>query len=232
MDEIQHPREWYPLESSPEVFTHLARQWGLAEQYSFIDVLGLDPELISLVPKPVHGVIFLFPDTPEIVKKRTGEGPCMPVGPKIEPLWIPQVDVGHSCGTFALVHILGQTGLASGLNEFFKSCREAQPAERPKLFGSSPMIYKAHHSAITAGQTLIRPEDWDECDHFLSFVHHEIDGKIHLVELDGNISRNGPLDRGETQSGDLLEDVASAVKEVYLTAGGESLHFSMIALVG
>lgn len=99
--------DWYPLESSPEVFTSMARvscslkpaddqRWGLSEEYSFVDVLGLDDVLLALVPRPVLAVILLLPDTPEIVKKRTEEGPCMPVGPGKEPLWIPQVGVGES----------------------------------------------------------------------------------------------------------------------------------------
>lgn len=47
--------------------------------------------------RPVHAIVLLFPDTPEIVKRRTEEGPCAPVEPGDEPLWIPQVGVG-GCG--------------------------------------------------------------------------------------------------------------------------------------
>lgn len=61
----------------------------------FVDVLGLDEDLLALVPHPVLAVILLFPDTPEIVEKRSEEGPCMPVGPSRDPLWIPQVGVGE-----------------------------------------------------------------------------------------------------------------------------------------
>jgi hypothetical protein len=41
------------------------------------------------------------------------------------PLWIPQVDVGHSCGTFATVHCLAATRLAPGLEPFFAACKGA-----------------------------------------------------------------------------------------------------------
>lgn len=58
-------------------------------------MLGLDEELLELVPKPVHAVILLFPDTPEIVEMRKGEGPCLPANKGSEVLWIPQVDVGE-----------------------------------------------------------------------------------------------------------------------------------------
>lgn len=44
--------------------------------------------------------------------------------------------------------------------------------------------------------------DWDDCDHFLSFVQCEIGGERRLVEMDGNQARTGPLDR--RASGDAL----------------------------
>jgi hypothetical protein len=79
----------------------IAQAWGLPERYSFVDVLGLDPELLSVVPRPVH----------DIVKRRTEEGPCAPVKPGDEPLWIPQVGVGE-CG--AHDWLLTSQGIVAG----------------------------------------------------------------------------------------------------------------------
>jgi hypothetical protein len=57
---MAHVREWYPIESSPEMFTSMARvrssslpelteqTWGLPQGYSFVDVFGLDGDLLSL----------------------------------------------------------------------------------------------------------------------------------------------------------------------------------------
>ena len=80
-----------------------------------------------------------------------------------------------------------------------------EAAERTKLFAAETLIYDAHHSAITAGQTIVRETDWDDCDHFLSFVHAEVNGEQRVLEMDGTRLRQGPLDRGGTSSGDLLE---------------------------
>lgn len=97
-------REWYPIESSPEVFTQLAKvgllitevinadasiqQWGVDDRYTFQDVYSLDPEYLETIPKTCHAVIFLFPDTPEIVEMRTKEECIPPEGSDI--VWIPQ----------------------------------------------------------------------------------------------------------------------------------------------
>lgn len=67
--------------------------WELPDEYSFVDVLGLDEELLALVPRPVHALILLFPDTPGIVAAREADGPGDVDGDV--PLWIPQVDVGE-----------------------------------------------------------------------------------------------------------------------------------------
>ncbi|RSH79577.1 ubiquitinyl hydrolase 1 [Saitozyma podzolica] len=227
---MQEIRAWYPLESSPEVFTSMARAWGLPERYSFVDVLGLDPELLSLVPRPVHAIVLLFPDTPDIVKRRTEEGPCAPVEPGDEPLWIPQVGVGHSCGTFAMIHAFAQLGLAPKLDHFFAACRATTAPERTRLFAECDLIRDAHNGSVTAGQTVLRDTDWDDADHFLSFVQVEVDGETRLFELDGNAPRTGPLDRG--RSTDLLQDTAGVIRDTYLPGAGDSVHFSVMALVG
>jgi hypothetical protein len=75
--------------------------------------------------------------------------------------------------------------------------------DRSKLFSSSPLIHTAHHSAVTAGQSQPREEDWDECDHFISFAYGDVGGEKRLLELDGTSGRKGVLDRG-LGSGDLL----------------------------
>lgn len=70
------------------------QHWDLPPEYEFVDVLGLDPELLGLVARPVHAVVFLFPDTSAIVDQRAAEGPGDVAQKGQQPLWIPQVGVG------------------------------------------------------------------------------------------------------------------------------------------
>ncbi|EKD01802.1 hypothetical protein A1Q2_03865 [Trichosporon asahii var. asahii CBS 8904] len=136
-------RDWWPLESSPDVLTKLARHWDLPNEYEFVDVLGLDPELLSLVSRPVHAVVFLFPDTPTIVDHRTKEGPGTPAARGQEPLWIPQVGVA------------------------------LDPDRRTALLAASPLIKPAHMAVVAAGDSQVRESDWEDADHFLAFVRHD-----------------------------------------------------------
>ncbi|RSH80357.1 ubiquitinyl hydrolase 1 [Apiotrichum porosum] len=294
-----NPAVWFPLEANPVVLTTLAQKWGLAPHIHFEDVLGLDPETLSLVTRPVHAVVALFPDTPGIVAARTDEGPgeadaaaaahvAVVVPPAVTPippsplsqtssspplpshvshpsplrgaedtltadvglasssaapvqsagagsssssaprvpLWIPQVNVGHACGTFAVVHALAATGLAPGLDEFVAQCRALPPSKRTDLFRSSSLIHDAHNSVVAAGQSTPRPEDWDDCDHFIVFVPY--DGT--LWELDGVAPRQGPFNRGVCE--DVLADTARVIRDKYLPVAGESIHFALLALVG
>ena len=47
---------WLPLESNPAVFTSFGRSMGLPEPWQFLDVLGLDPEMLAMTPRPVAAV--------------------------------------------------------------------------------------------------------------------------------------------------------------------------------
>ena len=51
-----------PLENNPEVFTDLVHRLGVSNHLGFYDVYSIDePELLSMVPRPVHALIFISP---------------------------------------------------------------------------------------------------------------------------------------------------------------------------
>jgi ubiquitin carboxyl-terminal hydrolase L3 len=70
-------KQWIPLESNPALFTKYCHQFGVPEAFSFHDVYGTDPELLSLVPRPVLAVLLLFPITPNSEKFRVEEAEQM-----------------------------------------------------------------------------------------------------------------------------------------------------------
>ena len=95
---------WPPLESSPVAFTALGRRLGMRESFSFQDVLGLDPELLSVVPRPVCAVVLLYPtSSAKIENFRRQMEPAF--SDKKNPFYCHQY-VGNGCGVFALLHCL------------------------------------------------------------------------------------------------------------------------------
>lgn len=51
---------WLALESNPKIFTDFGHKIGLDARSSFCDVLGLDEELLQLLP-PAVACVLLFP---------------------------------------------------------------------------------------------------------------------------------------------------------------------------
>ena len=67
-------KTFIPLENNPEVFTDLVHRLGVSPDLGFFDVYSLDdPGLLSLVPRPVHALIFISPaDVYHRVRKDDG----------------------------------------------------------------------------------------------------------------------------------------------------------------
>lgn len=65
-----------PLECNPDIFTELIHQLGVSRNIIFQDVFSLDPDIISLVPRPVLALIFVFP-TPEVYEAEKAVGESM-----------------------------------------------------------------------------------------------------------------------------------------------------------
>jgi ubiquitin carboxyl-terminal hydrolase L3 len=55
-------KTFIPLENNPEVFTELVHKLGVSPKLGFYDVYNIDePELLAMVPRPVHALIFIAP---------------------------------------------------------------------------------------------------------------------------------------------------------------------------
>ncbi|EPT01039.1 peptidase C12 ubiquitin carboxyl-terminal hydrolase 1 [Fomitopsis schrenkii] len=236
------PSRWIPLESNPDVLNQWASKAGLVtEQAEFVDVYGLDGDLLAMVPQPVKAVILLFPITESIETRRKDEDDKVktqgqhPIDPTV--FYIKQT-IGNACGTIGLLHALANADVTlvpeSPLEQFIDQCKEMTPDERAKALETTPLFANIHAEAASAGQTTVTEQDMHTDLHFTCFVQApdpprtasiESPNPRRLLELDGR--RVGPIDRGAATN--LLESVAKYVKETYVSQT-TSVQFSMMAL--
>jgi len=232
---------WIPLESNPDVLNAWAKKAGLVEsQDEFVDIYGLDSELLAMVPQPVKAIILLFPVTDSIDAKAKEEDDRIkskgqhPIDPTV--LWIKQT-INNACGTIGLLHALANSNVTiapgSPLALFIEECRDKTPDERAKILETTPLFANIHSEVASSGQSAAPEAGAYTNLHFTCFVHAPNPPRSdvvstdppRLLELDGR--RSGPVDRGA--STDLLQDVAKYVMEHYLSQTA-SMEFSMMAL--
>eukprot|EP00762_Andalucia_godoyi_P001659 ANDGO_07087.mRNA.1 putative ubiquitin carboxyl-terminal hydrolase len=241
-------RVWIPLEANPDVLNGYLGSLGVdpSNEYSFVDVYGLDSDLLQMVPQPVIAVLLLFPinsASEDARKKQNEELDAENFKAPDSLLWVPQY-VGNACGTIALVHALANNRSCIPLsknslleNLISVSCSDASsgakedPAklaeERAKLIAKSEELDKAHDASARAGQSSV-PDEAEALAvnlHFVCFVMHE--GT--LYELDGR--KRGPIPHGPCADASmLLERTAEVIKREFMVHDPESIQFTLVAL--
>ncbi|KZT65758.1 peptidase C12, ubiquitin carboxyl-terminal hydrolase 1 [Daedalea quercina L-15889] len=233
---------WIPLESNPDVLNQWASKAGLVtSRAEFVDIYGLDGDLLAMVPQPVEAVILLFPISEYYETRRKEEDENIknqgqhPIDPTV--FYIKQT-IGNACGTIGLLHALANADVTlvpeSPLEQFIDQCKELTPEERAKVLETTPLFANIHAEAASSGQSVVTEAVMHTDLHFACFVQApdpprddiESANPRRLLELDGR--RAGPVDRGASTN--LLQDVAKYVKDTYV-AQTTSVQFSMMALV-
>lgn len=218
-----------PLESNPEVFTGFGHKLGLSPLLSFTDIFSLDdPDLLAFLPRPMEGIILLFPVTDAYEKFKDSE--------KVEPIdnskivWLKQV-VKNACGLYALLHLL--LNLPEGFivqNSAISNFRHSLINENSDPISLVQNIAKQMYSSFSQqGQTEAPQAEENVELHFVSFIKKG--SKIY--ELDGR--RTGPvlLDTTANVDKDILsnDSVSKRVKKyMSLVTDDNALNFALMGL--
>ncbi|KAI7536197.1 hypothetical protein KC331_g11610 [Hortaea werneckii] len=232
-------KTFIPLENNPSVFTDLIHRLGVSPQLSLHDVYSIDdPDLLAMVPRPVHALIFISPGdvyhrvrakdpgSKELFHDDCGEGEKV--------MWFQQT-IGNACGLIALLHSVANGSARSyviehsPLDKLLKSATPLKPKERAQLLYDSEELEKAHMAVAVQGDT-VAPEAAEKIGyHFISFVKGK-DG--HLYELEG--SWGGPIDRGTLAASEdvMSEKALNAGVRKYIDAADGNMEFSIVALAG
>ncbi|KIM74816.1 hypothetical protein PILCRDRAFT_827874 [Piloderma croceum F 1598] len=241
--------DWIPLECNPEVFNKWANKAGLVSSSAqFYDIYGLDPELLSMVPRPVKAVVLVFPYGEARDRRRAeDERIAKEGGPNVDEtvFWAKQTVPG-ACGTMALIHGLANSDVTlapeSPLRKFIDECKDKSSFDRGKHLGNSPLLRDIHASLAREGQSAPPLRDNVDQAYTCFVVAPSPPGAVseaasnsdadatnstpqRIVELDG--TRAGPVDRGVCT--DLVDDVARIVKEDFIK-NSNSVKFSLMYL--
>ncbi|XP_041975387.1 ubiquitin carboxyl-terminal hydrolase isozyme L3 [Aricia agestis] len=219
-----------PLESNPDVMNKFLQKLGVPAKWNITDIMGLDPELLVFVPRPVLSVTLLFPVSEAYEEhKKKEEADILSKGQTVSNnLFYMKQNVRNACGTIALVHgVANNTDriqLSDGiLKDFLNEAKPLDPAARGKLFENCAGIVNTHKELALEGQTNTPSAEDPVNHHFITFVHR--DGA--LYELDGN--KAFPINHGPTTEDSLLEDAAKVCKE-FMARDPTEVRFTVVAL--
>lgn len=219
-------QRWVPLESNPEVLNKYVHNLGVSNDWDFVDVYGLDPELLMMVPRPVIAVMLLYPITDQ------SENPDNKIGDQkdtADGVYYMKQTVGNACGTVAVIHALANNRDNikfednKHFNKFLEETLGKEPAEIAKLLENDTEMGAAHEGSAQEGQTEAPSRDDKINTHFIAFVCKGSD----LYELDGR--KTGPVLHGKTTPDTLLEDTVEVVRK-FMARDPAQMNFTLMAL--
>lgn len=220
---------WVPLESNPEVMTKFLHKLGVPKKWSILDVYGLESDLLAIIPRPVLGVILLYPIPSKIDKTEEDQGDVKESKyDASESVYHMKQSISNACGTIALIHSVANNldaiQLESGfLKKFLDETKGLSYVERGERLEKSQDIIDTHMESAQEGQTEAPGEDVEVYHHFVAFIHKNRS----LYELDGR--KPAPINHGSTTPETLLDDAARVCKE-YMERDPNEVRFTVVAL--
>lgn len=212
------------MEINPEMLNKMMEKLGVGETWKFVDVLGLEEDQLSAVPKPCCALMLLFPLTQQHDSFRKQQTDKVTAGSEV---YFLKQTVGNSCGTVALLHVVGNNkdnmkfSDGSALKKFLDDTAGLSADERAQRFQENQAIKEAHNAIAAQGQC--RP-DADEVNfHFIAFAN--VNGQ--LYEFDGKM--DGAVHHGPTKDGTFVSDAAKVCRGFMKREEGE-VRFSAVAL--
>lgn len=221
-----------PMESNPETMSKYLYKLGVSDRWRMVDVIGLEGEALSWVPRPVLAVVLLFPLSDAYEEHRSAqETELLSKGqpPSADVFHLKQV-LSNVCGTIALVHSIANNTHSieltdsSLIKKYIDDAKNLDSSARGTLLEKSTAMLDAYKELIHTGNTGVADEEEPVNNHFVTFVHK--DG--HLFELDGR--KSFPIDHGLTTPDKLLEDAAKICRE-FIAREPDNIGFNMVALV-
>ncbi|XP_028265510.1 ubiquitin carboxyl-terminal hydrolase isozyme L1 [Parambassis ranga] len=216
--------EFTPMEINPEMLNKMMSKLGVGESWRYVDVLGLEAEQLSSVPKPCCALMLLFPLTQQHESFRAQQADKVEGGSEV--YFLKQTAL-NSCGTIALLHAVANNqgkfsfDNGSALKLFLDETANMSPDDRAKQLEKNKAICDAHNEVAAHGQC--RPEADKVSFHFIAFAN--VNGQ--LYEFDGKM--NGPVNHGATSDTSFVADAATVCRG-FMEREKDEVRFSAVAL--
>ncbi|CAH0407879.1 unnamed protein product [Chilo suppressalis] len=220
-----------PMESNPEVMNKYLARLGVSEKWRMVDVIGLEDEALSWVPRPVLAVILLFPLSDAYEQHRREQEKDLKTKGSQAPkdvFHMKQV-LSNICGTIALVHSVANNAEEIEINDgllktYLKDAEGLDAAAKGALLENSVAILEAYKDLVNHEATEVDNTSEIPNNHFVTFVHK--DGN--LLELDGR--KMLPVNHGHTTPEHLLDDAAKVCRQ-FIEREPDNIGFNVVALV-
>ncbi|XP_063809019.1 ubiquitin carboxyl-terminal hydrolase isozyme L3, partial [Pseudophryne corroboree] len=137
------------------------KQLGVGASWQFVDVYGLDADLLSLVPRPVCAVLLLFPVTGKYELSRADqEEKIKSHGQDVDSsVYFMKQTIRNACGTMGLIHAVANNREKlsfesdSPLKKFIDESISMSPEDRAKFLERDESIRVTHESSAQEGQS-------------------------------------------------------------------------------
>jgi ubiquitin carboxyl-terminal hydrolase L3 len=129
-------KHYIPLESNPDVFTHLIHKLGVSTSLAFQDVLSIDDlDLLAFVPRPVLALILVFPTSDTYERQKAKEEALVQAysgsGKDENVIWFKQT-INNACGLYGILHSVSN----GDARQYIGECNASQPHQ----IAACPMI--------------------------------------------------------------------------------------------
>ncbi|KAI1411544.1 cysteine proteinase [Hypoxylon sp. FL1857] len=141
-DERKEYGGWVELESEPGFFNAILQELG-AKDFKVQEVYSLDSDILGFLPRPIHGLVFLFEYEGDAEPSDENRQDCPGC------LWFANQTTANACATVALMNIImNARGAALGpqLQDFKDSTMELPPPHRGHFLDENDFIRSVHNS--------------------------------------------------------------------------------------
>ncbi|KKY14768.1 putative ubiquitin carboxyl-terminal hydrolase [Diplodia seriata] len=128
------------IENDPAFFNVMIQEFGV-EGVKVQEVFGLDEALLAMLPKPVHGLIFLFRYVEDDFIQQESTCP--------DHVWFANQTTGNACATVALLNIImniPEAELGENLRSFKEFTESFTPAARGDQIVHYDFVKNIHNS--------------------------------------------------------------------------------------